>query len=63
MPPTTTAICCTRCKTPLGIMLGVLLHVGAAIFDRPTALVCAVCGQRRVWTPPRSDAPLDSPNR
>jgi hypothetical protein len=54
-------IACTACKTPLAVMFGEKLHVGACVFDRPTRLVCAVCGKRRDWHPP--DVPPISPDR
>lgn len=60
--PATTPICCTACKTPLAVMYGERLYVGAVVFSRPTPLVCGTCGQRRVWNPP-VPASEDSPNR
>ena len=61
MPAASIPIACTACKTPLAVMLGERLYIGATVHERTVPLVCAVCGKRRVWHPP--DAPSIPPER
>jgi RNase P subunit RPR2 len=42
---------CKHCQTPLGVTVGVTLHVGAVEFDKPVSLRCVKCQRATFWAP------------
>lgn len=46
---------CGSCNYPIGVTTGRTLTIGAAKFQKPVILQCAVCGHRRRWAPMDTD--------